>query len=456
MNVVILAAGQGKRMHSNYPKVLHKLAGKPLLVHALETSKNLTPKKICAIYGHGGTMVMETIADDSIIWVKQEPQLGTGHALMQALPHLDNQEITVVLYGDVPLIKETTLKKLIELASLNQLAILTIELNHPVGYGRIIRNTKKNVVAIVEEKDATESQRAVKEVNTGIMAMPTDCLRKWLAKLNNNNAQKEYYLTDIIALAAQEKFAIATTQPIYEWEVMGVNDKKQLAQLERIYQREQVEQLLEKGVSFCDPARVDIRGILECGRDVVIDANCIFEGNVLLGDKVSIGANCILKNTVVAEGTHIAPFSLIDEAQIGKNCRVGPFARIRPGTKLDEEVHIGNFVEVKNSQIAANSKANHLTYLGDAKVGKDVNIGAGTITCNYDGANKHQTIIEDNVFIGSDTQLVAPVTIARGATIGAGTTVTQNAPADQLTISRVAQKSISNWQRPIKKKSQDK
>jgi bifunctional UDP-N-acetylglucosamine pyrophosphorylase/glucosamine-1-phosphate N-acetyltransferase len=439
-------------MYSNIPKVLHKLGGKSLLTHVLETSKNLGPEKICVVYGHGGAAVMEAIADNTITWAKQEPQLGTGHAVMQALPHINRNGIALILYGDVPLIAAATLKKLTQLAQSNKLAVLTIELADPHGYGRIVRDKNHNVTAIVEEKDANETQRQIKEINTGIMALPVKRLEGWLSKLDNKNAQKEYYLTDIISLAAQESFEIATAQPEHAWEVTGVNDKKQLSQLERVYQLAKIKELLSKGVTFYDPARVDIRGTLNCGSDVTIDVNCIFEGDVTLADKVTIGANCILKNVVVGEGAQIAPFSLIDEAQIGTNCRIGPFARIRPGTKLDEEVHVGNFVEVKNTQIAARSKANHLSYLGDAKIGKDVNVGAGTITCNYDGANKHQTVIEDNVFIGSDTQLVAPVTVRRGATIGAGTTITKEVPAERLTLSRVEQKTIGDWQRPVKKK----
>ena len=457
LNIVILAAGLGKRMHSMLPKVLHPLAGRPLLSHVLDTARALVPEKICVVYGHGGEIVPQTIDDKKLIWVKQEPQLGTGHALMQTLPHLDKKGVTLVLYGDVPLTRVETLKGLIETAAAKYLALLTLELADPSGYGRIVRSSRGGkITAIVEEKDASKAQWQIREINTGIMAIPNQCLHDWLPELENKNSQKEYYLTDIVALAVKDGVRVEAAQPGHAWEIMGINSKAQLATLERIYQNESASRLLEQGVTLADPSRIDIRGQLACGSDVAIDINCIFEGLVQLGDNVRVGAHSILKNVKVAAGTLIAPFSLIEDAEIGKNCRIGPYARIRPGTRLASEVHIGNFVEVKNSSIATGSKANHLSYIGDAVVGKNVNIGAGTITCNYDGANKYQTIIEDDVFIGSATQLIAPVTVAKGATIGAGSTITRDTPPEKLTLSRAKQMSIAGWKRPIKKTKSEK
>ena len=439
-------------MHSMLPKVLHPLAGRPLLSHVLDTARALVPEKICMVYGHGGEIVPQTIADRKLIWVKQEPQLGTGHALMQTLPHLDKKGLTLVLYGDVPLTRVETLKGLIATAAAKYLALLTLELDEPSGYGRIVRSSKGGkITAIVEEKDASKAQRQIREINTGIMAIPNQYLHDWLPRLENRNAQKEYYLTDIVALAVKDGIRVEATQPDHAWEILGINSKAQLAALERIYQHESANRLLEQGVTLADPSRIDVRGQLACGSDVAIDINCIFEDLVQLGDNVRVGAHSILKNVKVAAGTVIAPFSLIEDTEIGKNCRIGPYARIRPGTRLASEVHIGNFVEVKNSSLAAGSKANHLSYIGDAIVGKNVNIGAGTITCNYDGANKHQTIIEDDVFIGSDTQLIAPVTVAKGTTIGAGSTITKDTPPESLTLSRAKQMSITGWKRPVKK-----
>ncbi|MBA0014630.1 MAG: bifunctional UDP-N-acetylglucosamine diphosphorylase/glucosamine-1-phosphate N-acetyltransferase GlmU [Nitrosospira sp.] len=452
MNVVILAAGLGKRMHSTLPKVLHPLAGKPLISHVLATARTLLPGKICVVYGYGGELVPQVINDDELIWVKQDPQMGTGHALLQTLPHLDSNGVTLVLYGDVPLTSVETLKKLIATSAESILALLTLELDDPSGYGRIVRSSEGHgVIAIVEEKDASESEHQICEINTGIMVVPNQFLHNWLPKLENKNSQKEYYLTDIVKMAVTDGVKVDATHPEHAWETLGINSKVQLAALERIYQDETAGRLLDQGVTLSDPSRIDIRGQLFCGSDVSIDINCIFEGAVQLGDGVRVGANCILKNTKIQAGTQIAPFSLIEDAEIGKDCRIGPYARIRPGTHLSDEVHIGNFVEIKNSSISTGSKANHLSYIGDSIVGKNVNIGAGTITCNYDGANKHQTIIEDNVFIGSDTQLIAPVTVAKGATIGAGSTITKTAPPESLTLSRAKQMSISNWKRPVKK-----
>ena len=451
LNIVILAAGLGKRMHSMLPKVLHPLAGKPLLAHVLDTARALSPRQICVVYGHGGEAVPKALEDAALVWVRQEPQLGTGHALMQALPHLSHDGMTLVLYGDVPLTSVETLKKLISMAADETFALLTVELTDPSGYGRIVRSDTGAVVAIVEEKDAKGSQRKIQEINTGIMVIPNRYLHGWLHQLENNNAQKEYYLTDVVAMAVRDGIRVESGQPIHDWETTGINSKAQLADLERIYQGEYAGKLLEQGVTLADPSRIDIRGQLACGRDVSIDVGCIFEGDVQLGDGVRVGAYTILKNVKVAAGSAIAPFSLIEATEIGKDCRIGPYARIRPGSRLADEVHIGNFVEVKNSVIARGSKANHLSYIGDAVIGKSVNIGAGTITCNYDGANKHQTIIEDNVFVGSDTQLVAPVKVTQGSTIGAGSTITRDTPPETLTLSRAKQMSVEGWKRPVKK-----
>lgn len=449
LNIVILAAGKGTRMHSDKPKVLHNLAGRPLLQHVLDTATQLAPAKTCVVYGHGGEAVPQAMAQYAAGFVLQEPQLGTGHAVQQALPQLNDESTTLVLYGDVPLIQSATLKQL--LRTPNNLALLTLNLDNPTGYGRIMRDNSGRVVSIVEEKDATPEQRAICEVNTGILAAPTRLLRSWLAKLQNNNTQGEYYLTDIVAMAVAQGVVVSTTQPAHSWEVMGVNSKVQLAELERLWQQEQALLLLKQGVTLADPARLDVRGKLVCGRDVEIDAGCIFEGEVHLGDKVRVGAYTIIKNSKVAAGTHISPFTHIESAEIGENCSIGPYARLRPGTKLHKEVHIGNFVEIKNSAIAHGSKANHLSYIGDSTVGSRVNVGAGTITCNYDGANKHRTIIEDDVFIGSDTQLVAPVTVRRGSTIGAGSTITKDTVENALTLSRSKQITVTGWHRPAKK-----
>ena len=450
MNVVILAAGQGKRMHSDLPKVLHPLAGRPLLAHVIATARSLKPGMICVVYGHGGEHVRAALDHADLVWAKQEPQLGTGHALAQALPHLHPRVPTLVLYGDVPLIRAETLKMLRQAAG-KGLALLTVELDDPHGYGRIVRS-RGSIKRIVEEKDATAAERALREINTGIMVLPTVRLKGWLAGLQNKNAQREYYLTDVVAAAVTDKVPVSSAQPGAAWETLGVNSKAQLAELERIFQRQTAAALMQAGATLADPARIDVRGSLVCGRDVFIDVNCVFEGKIVLGEGVSVGANCVLRNVKVAAGSRIEPFCHIDEADIGARCRIGPYARLRPGTALAEEVHIGNFVEVKASQIAARSKANHLAYVGDTTVGRDVNIGAGTITCNYDGANKHRTIIEDDVHIGSDTQLVAPVRVGKGATLGAGTTLTRDAPAGALTISRAKQLTVPGWTRPVKKK----
>ena len=451
MNVVILAAGQGKRMHSDLPKVLHPLAGKPLLGHVLDTAREIGATKICVVYGHGGEQVRAALDAPDLTWALQEPQLGTGHAVLQAMPAAVPSAPTLILYGDVPLIRTSTLRRLIEAAGRGSLALLTVHLENPKGYGRIVR-VDGAVKRIVEEKDADDAEKAIREINTGILVAPTAALARWLPMLGNRNAQGEYYLTDIVALAVAEGMPVVTAHPDAIWETEGVNSKLQLAALERVHQRTIAERLMEAGVTLADPARFDVRGELICGRDVSIDVNCVFEGRVELDDGVSIGANCVLKNCHIGSGTRIAPFCHIEDAEVGADNIIGPYARLRPGTELGSGVHIGNFVEVKNSTIADSSKANHLAYIGDATIGRRVNVGAGTITCNYDGANKHRTVIEDDVFIGSDTQLVAPVTVGRGATLGAGTTLTRDAPPDQLTVSRAKQMSIPGWKRPVKKK----
>ena len=453
LEILILAAGKGTRMRSDLPKVLHKLAGKPLLGHVVDTAHALGAAQTCVVYGFGGDAVPQAMADDKLTFVLQAEQHGTGHAVKQALPRLADDSVTLVLYGDVPLTHVSTLQPLVAAAQSEKLGLLTVNLAHPDGYGRIVRESGK-VTRIVEHKDATSAERAIQEVNTGILAVATRHLKQWIAELKNDNAQGEYYLTDIIALAVRDGIAVETHQPEFEWEVLGVNSKSQLAELERIHQNEIAQALLDAGVTLMDPARLDVRGTLRCGRDVVIDVNCVFEGHVELGDGVQVGANCVLRNVKVASGTRIDAFTLIDDARIGEANRLGPFSRIRPGTTLARDVHVGNFVEIKNSQIDDGSKINHLSYVGDTTMGKKVNIGAGTITCNYDGANKHRTVIEDEVFVGSDTQLVAPVTVGKGATLGAGTTLTRDAPAGELTLSRAKQLTLSGWKRPVKQKKE--
>jgi bifunctional UDP-N-acetylglucosamine pyrophosphorylase / glucosamine-1-phosphate N-acetyltransferase len=449
LNIVILAAGKGTRMHSNMPKVLHEVGGKPILAHVIDCAKLLNPAIIIVVYGYGGNVVREKFAHEDITWVNQAEQLGTGHAVQQAAAYLDKDSLTLILLGDVPLINGQACEKLISSASA-KLAILSFIRSDPTGYGRIVRN-QSLVKAIVEHKDATQEQRAIHEVNTGIMAMPTMHLIKWLSQIQNNNAQGEYYLTDIVALAVQTGIDVVAEITTDEWSVTGINSKVDLAQIEREHQKRIAQKLLQNGVTIKDPARLDVRGHLSCGRDVEIDVNCVFEGNVTLGDNVKIAANCVIRNAKIAAGTQILPFTHIDDAKIGENNRVGPYARLRPGTNLAADTHIGNFVELKNAQVDNGSKINHLSYIGDTTIGKNVNIGAGTITCNYDGANKFKTIIEDNAFIGSDTQLVAPVTVGKNATIAAGSTITKDAPADALTLCRAReQKTIVSWKRPQK------
>jgi len=450
LNIVILAAGKGTRMYSEKPKVLHALAGKPLVQHVLDCATALQPQQVCVVYGHGGEAVPQAMRQYAAQFVIQEPQLGTGHAVQQAMPHLADAGQTLVLYGDVPLIQHNTLHQMLQAGG--GLVLLTVDLDNPAGYGRIVRDEQGDVLSIVEEKDASPEQREISEVNTGILLAPTGKLREWLANLKDDNAQGEYYLTDIVGMAVQQGIAVHTVQPAHAWEIHGINSKAQLAALERTWQQVEADRLLAHGVTLADPARIDVRGKLNCGRDVEIDVGCIFEGEVSLCNNVQVGAYSIIRNATIADGTRIAPYSLIDSSEVGTNCHIGPYARLRPGTKLHDGVHIGNFVEVKNSEIAQGSKANHLSYIGDSTVGSRVNIGAGTITCNYDGANKHRTIIEDDVFIGSATQLVAPVTVGKGATIGAGSTITKNTPAGELTLSRSKQTIINGWKRPTKER----
>lgn len=451
MNVVILAAGMGKRMQSALPKVLHPVAGKPMLSHVIDTARSLSPHQLCVIYGHGGAAVLDLLSKQTepVATALQEPQLGTGHAVMQALPTLDENQPTLILYGDVPLTSAATLRALVDAAGNDKLAILTVEQDDPFGLGRIIREDGR-IVRIVEQKDATDAERAIKEINSGIMVAPGGKLKQWLAALQNNNAQGEYYLTDIVAMAVADGVPVVSAQPGAQWEVAGVNSKVQLAQLERIHQGNIANRLLEQGVTLLDPARIDVRGELICGRDVTIDVGCVFEGKVELADGVTVGAHSVLVNASIGAGVAIKPFCHIEQAVVGAASIIGPYARLRPGTELGQDVHVGNFVEIKNSQIAAHSKANHLAYVGDATVGSRVNIGAGTITCNYDGVNKFRTVIEDDCFIGSDTQLIAPVTVGKGATLGAGTTLAKDAPAGKLTVSRARQVTVEGWTRPVK------
>lgn len=450
LNIVILAAGKGTRMQSLMPKVLHKLAGKALLQHVIDAAKQLNPSKIIVVYGYGGNAVPEAFAHENIVWVEQKEQLGTGHAVQQAAPHLDQDATTLILLGDVPLLSRTSCETLLN--KTKALGLLTVKKANPTGYGRIVRNAQTAIEAIVEHKDATEQQRQITEVNTGIIAANNKHLKAWLAQLSNKNAQGEYYLTDIVALAVKDGYQIAAEVTNDESSVEGVNSKADLSGLERVYQMRYATALMNAGATLQDPFRIDVRGDLKIGKDVEIDVGCVFEGEVTLADNVKIGPYCVIKNSTIGSGTEIAAYTHIEQAHVNAGCKLGPYARLRPGAEIADHAHIGNFVEIKNSTIGDGSKVNHLSYVGDAIVGKNVNIGAGTITCNYDGANKFKTIIEDNAFIGSDTQLVAPVTIGEGATIAAGSTITRDAPAGQLTFCRAKeQKSIANWKRPVKK-----
>ena len=451
LEILVLAAGQGKRMRSDLPKVLHPLAGRALLAHVLQTARELSAQKIIVVHGHGAEQVKQAFPDKDVDWVLQAEQLGTAHAVMQAMPRVSADADVLVLYGDVPLTQPSTLKRLLA-AARDGLAVLTADLDDPAAYGRVVRDSSGRVKRIVEARDASAAERAIREINAGFYALSARRLGAWLKKIDNRNAQKEYYLTDLVGLAVAEGTPVIAVKAQHAWEAAGVNSKAELARLERQYQQTTSERLLDAGVTLADPARIDVRGSLECGRDVAIDVNCVFEGDVKLVDGVRVGANCVLRNVNVAAQTEILPFCHLEDSQIGERCRLGPFARLRPGAQLAEEVHIGNFVEVKASRLGAGSKANHLTYLGDSEVGERVNVGAGTITCNYDGAAKHRTVIEDDCFIGSDATLVAPVRIARGSYIGAGSTISEDTPAGQLTIARSRQVSIPSWKPPVKKK----
>ncbi|MBV6417849.1 MAG: Bifunctional protein GlmU [Steroidobacteraceae bacterium] len=451
LSIVILAAGQGKRMRSDLPKVLQPLAGRPLLSHVIATARELEPSAIQVVYGHGGDRVRTALAAAPVTWVLQAEQLGTGHAVAQAMPQVDDRDLVLVLYGDVPLIRADTLRQLVALAGPKRVALLTMELDDPAGYGRIVRSARGEVQRIVEEKDATARVQRIREGNTGVLAAPAKLLRRWLARLRTNNAQGELYLTDIVAMAVKEKIKVAPLVVASPAEVQGVNDKLQLAGVEAAYRARRARELMEAGATLVDPTRVDVRGPLVIGRDVEIDVNVVFEGTVRLGDRVRIGPNCVIRDTEIGDDTQVFPNCVIDRATIGPACNIGPFARFRPSSKLARGVHIGNFVEVKNSVLGEGSKSNHLTYLGDAVVGAKVNVGAGTITCNYDGVNKSQTHIDDGAFIGSGAMLVAPVRIGARATIGAGSVITHDTPPDKLTLERAKQVTIDGWQRPTKK-----
>jgi len=450
LDVIVLAAGLGKRMRSELPKVLHPLAGRPLLAHVLDAARALAPRRMFVVHGHGAERVRAAFPDAGVDWVLQAKQLGTGHAVLQALPQVASDADVLVLYGDVPLVRPATLKRLVDGAR-GSVGIVVAELDDPSGYGRIVRDAAQRVARIVEQKDATASELAIREVNSGFFCLSARRLAPWLSKIGNDNAQNEYYLTDLVALAVADAVPVLAVKAEDQWEVAGVNSMQELAVLERVCQGREARRLLEAGVTLADPARIDVRGALECGRDVSIDINCVFEGRVSLGDNVRVGPNCVLKNVSIGAGTEVLAFSHLDDAELGERCRVGPFARLRPGARLAEDVHVGNFVEVKASRLGAGSKANHLSYLGDSEVGSRVNVGAGTITCNYDGAAKHRTVIEDDCFIGSDATLVAPVRIARGSYIGAGSTISKDTPPGQLTVARARQVSIPSWKPPRKK-----
>lgn len=452
LTTIILAAGKGTRMRSELPKVLHKIAGKPLLRHVYDMSYTLENNRILIVYGHGAERVLDTLKDIDAGWFEQKQQLGTGHAVQQVIDQIEEGDITLILYGDVPLLKRSTVQQMLANVGEKSLALLTVMLDKPKGYGRIVRSEHGSVTKIVEEKDASELEKQIREVNTGIMAVQGAQLKRWLGQLKNHNAQGEYYLTDIIEMAVAEQVSIMTSQPETEDEVLGVNDRSQLSHLERVYQNDQAKALMAQGVTLYDPARFDLRGTVEAlGQDIEIDVNVILEGKIRIGNNVKIGANCQISDSVIEDNVEILPNCVIENAVIGQGSRVGPFARLRPETVLAGQVHIGNFVEIKKSIVAEGSKINHLSYIGDSTVGSKVNIGAGTITCNYDGVNKFQTVIGDGAFIGSDTQLVAPVTIGNNATIGAGSTITKDSPENQLTLSRAKQVSVPGWQRPVKK-----
>ena len=460
LNVVVLAAGMGKRMRSDLPKVMHPVAGRPMLAHVFDTARALGARlgrgevNLVGVYGHGGRLVPDAFVAPDLQWVEQMPQRGTGHAVMQAAPRLLDHAPTLILYGDVPLIAVDTLERLVRslLDAQRRFGLLTVELVDPTGYGRVVRDKAPggSVQRIVEQRDASLAEQSIREVNTGVMVVPTPDLRRWLDALSDDNSQAEYYLTDIVGMAVAEGLEVVTVQPTHAWETLGVNSRGQLAELERVYQRGLADALMESGAHLLDPARIDVRGQLTVGRDVCIDVGCVFEGQVTLGDRVRIGPYCVLRDVVIRDGAEIAAYSHLEGASVGANARVGPYARLRPGAELGPRAHIGNFVEVKNSSFGADAKANHLAYVGDSTVGERVNIGAGTITCNYDGANKHRTVIEDDVFIGSNSELVAPVRVGRGATLGAGTTLTKDVPAGALVITRAQARTLSDWVRPAK------
>ena len=450
LSIVILAAGEGKRMKSALPKVLQPLAGRPLLQHVIDTARTLGASAIHVVYGYGGERVRTALASAPVSWTLQSDQLGTGHALQQAMPQVPDEHRVLVLYGDVPLISRAALIELVGLAGAGELSLLTAKFAQPQGYGRIVRNARGLVQRIVEEKDATAAQRAIAECNTGVLVGPAGRLRKWLGRLTTANSQGEYYLTDIIAMAVKEKVPVRALLAADPGELLGVNDKAQLAQLESLWRTRTARELLLAGVTLADPARIDVRGTLTHGSDVVIDVNVVFEGRVALGDRVHIGAGCVVRDSEIGADTQVHPHCVIEGALIGPACSIGPFARLRPAATLGPEVHIGNFVEVKNSQLGAGSKANHLAYVGDAEVGSRVNIGAGTIVANYDGAAKHRTTIGDDVHTGSNSVLVAPIIVGAGATIGAGSTVTHSVPAGKLTVARARQETIESWRRPVK------
>ena len=447
LSIVILSAGQGTRMHSSLPKVLQPLAGRPLLQHVIDCSEALGAGDICVVYGFGGELVKSSVRGSELRWVLQNEQLGTGHAVQQAMPDTPDENRVLVLYGDVPLLQPATLQKLLDACADTDVAVLTVDASDPFGYGRIVREDG-DVVRSVEQKDASEGEQRLCEINTGVLTCPARQMKKWLANLGNDNSQGEYYLTDVIGMAVADGHTVHGVRADSETEIMGINDKRQLAEAERALQRRQVDELLDAGVTFADPARVDIRGTLTCGKDVFIDVNAVFEGDVALGDKVKIESNNLVRDSRLGAGTVVHPNCHIEGASTGSDCEIGPFTRLRPGAELAERVKVGNFVEIKKSTVADGSKVNHLTYIGDTTIGKGVNVGAGTITCNYDGANKHRTVIGDGAFIGSGVELVAPVKVGKGATIGAGATISQDAPDDQLTIERSQQISLPNWKRP--------
>jgi len=453
LTVVILAAGQGKRMRSNRPKVLAPLAGAPLLAHVLRAARQLDPAGLSVVVGHGGGAVRAAFSDSDVNWVEQTEQLGTGHAVLQAMPVIPDDHQVLILCGDVPLVRSETLAQLVAAGGPDQLGLLTARVDNPAGYGRIIRQENGNVRGIVEQVDASPAELAIDEINSGLMVLPGKHLRRWLSGLGNDNAQGEYYLTDCIAMAFSEQMTVLGIQAPAE-QVLGINDKAQLARVERLYQRAQAEALMAAGVTLADPARVDIRGTLSCAADVFIDVGAVFEGTVELGEGVHVGAHAVLRNATLGADTVVHPFTLLDDVHTGQACEIGPFARLRPGAQFADRVKVGNFVEIKNSQIGPGSKVNHLSYVGDTTIGRQANVGAGTITCNYDGANKHRTTIGDGAFIGSGVQLVAPVDIGAGATIGAGSTISKNAPADKLTVERSRQLTVEGWQRPAKKPPQ--